>query len=95
MFTLGVDFLEASQPRIPSQVVLSLYLGLAVSSTMGGAFLYHVVRDRACIQSLSVKISSGFAVNQALSASAIHNALIPKKKTVRTLDLWCSFAQLE
>ena len=36
MFTLEVDFLEASLPRIPSQVVFSVYLGLAVSSTMFG-----------------------------------------------------------
>ena len=85
MFTLGVDFLAASLPRIPSQVVFSLYLGLAVSSTICGAFLYHVVRDRECIQSSSVKISSGFAVNQELSPSAVHNPLIPIKKTVRTL----------
>ena len=45
MFTFGVDFLAASLPRIPGQVVLSLHLGLAVSSTMSGIFLYHVVRD--------------------------------------------------
>ena len=51
MFTLGVDFLTASLPRIPSQVVFSLYLGLAVSSTMGRAFTYHEVQDRDCIQS--------------------------------------------
>ena len=55
IFTLGVDFLTASLPRIPSQVVFSLYIGLAMSSTMGSAFLYHVVRDRECIQSKSVK----------------------------------------
>ena len=61
---------------------------------MGSAFLDHVVRDREGIQSLSVKCYSGFAVNQALSASAVHNSLIPKKKTLRTLHFWCSFAQL-
>ena len=88
-------FFTASLPRIPSQVVFSLYLGVAVSSTMGSAFLYHVVWDRECIQSQSVKISSGFNVNQALSVSAVHNPLIPMKKTVRTLYFWCSFAQLE
>ena len=51
MFTLGVDFLTASLPRIPGRMVFSLYFGLAVSSTMGCAFLDHVVRDRECIQS--------------------------------------------
>ena len=95
MFTLGVDFLTASLPRIPSQVVFSFYLGLAVSSTIGSAFLYHAVRDRDCMKSLFVKISSGFAVNQALSASAVHNSLIPKEKAERTLYFWCGFAQLE
>ena len=55
MFTLGVDFLAASLPSIPCQVVLSWYLALAVSSTMGSAFLYHVVRERECMQSESVK----------------------------------------
>ena len=95
MFTLGVDFLTASLPRIPSHVVFSLYFGLSVSSTMGSAFLYHVVRDRDCIQSLFVKLSSGLAVNQALSAGAVHNSLIPRKKTLGTLYFWCSFAQLE
>ena len=80
MFTLGVDFLTASLQRIPSHVVLSLYFGLAVSNTMDSAFLYHVVRDRDCIQSQFVKLSSGFAVNQALSASAVHNSLISIKK---------------
>ena len=70
MFILGVDFPTASLPRIPSHVVFSLYFGLAVSSTMGSAFLDQVVQDRDCIQSLFVELSSGFAVNQALSASA-------------------------
>ena len=66
-----------------------------MSSTMIRSFLYHVVRDSECIQSSFVKLSSGFAVNQELSASAVHNSLIPIKKTVRTLYFWCSFAQLE
>ena len=51
MFTLKVDFLSASLPRIPDHMVFSLYFGLAVSSTMGSAFLDHVVRNRDCIQS--------------------------------------------
>ena len=51
MCTLGVDIVTASLPRIPSQLIFSLYLGLAVSSTMGSAFLYHAVPDRDCIQS--------------------------------------------
>ena len=34
-------------------------------------------------------------MNQVLSASAVHNSLIQKKKTVRTLYFWCSFALLE
>ena len=51
MFTLGVDFLTASLPRIPGHVVFSLFFGLVVSSTMTRSFLDHVVRDRECIQS--------------------------------------------
>ena len=92
MFTLTVDFLTASLPRIPGHMVFSLYFGLAVSSTMGSAFLDHVVRDRDCIQSYFEKLSSGFAVNQALSASAVHNSLIPIKKTVRIvlLEKFCT-----
>ena len=79
-FTLGVDFLAASLPRIPGHMVLFLYLGFAVCRAPWVAtFLDHEVRDRECIQSLSVKLSSGFAVNQALSASAIHNSLISIK----------------
>ena len=95
MFTLGVDFIAASLLRIPSHVIFSLHFGLAVSSTMGSAFLYHIVRDRGCIQSQFVKLSSEFAVNQELSASAVHNSLIPLKKTVRTLYFWYSSAQLD
>ena len=38
MSTLRVNFLAASLPRIPSHMVFSLYIGLAVSSTMGRAF---------------------------------------------------------
>ena len=34
-------------------------------------------------------------MNQALSASAVHNSLIPMDKTERTLYFWYSFAQLE
>ena len=45
LFTLGVDFLTASLPRIPGHVIFSLYFGLAVSSTMGSAFLHHIVRE--------------------------------------------------
>ena len=56
MFSFGVDFFTASLPRIPSQVVFSLYFGFAVSSTMAGAFLDHVVQDRGCIQFLFVKL---------------------------------------
>ena len=66
MFTLRVDFLTASLPRIPSLVVLSLYLCLAMSNNMSRPFLYHVVRERECTQSKFVKHSSGFAVNQAI-----------------------------
>ena len=51
MFTLRVDVLTASLPRIPSQVVLSLFFGFAMSSTMSRSFLYHVVRGRDCIES--------------------------------------------
>ena len=87
MFTLRVDFLPASLPRIPGHMVLFLFFGFAMSSTMIRSFLFHVVRV--------VKLSSGFAVNQALSASAIHNSLIPIKKIGRTLYFWYSFARLE
>ena len=92
--TLRVNFLAASLPRVQGCMVLFLFFGFATSSTMIRSFLYHVVRDGECIQSEFVKLSSGFAVNQALSASAIHNSLIPKK-TVRTLYFCYSFAQLE
>ena len=51
MFTLRVDFLTASLPRIPSLMVLILYFGFAMPNTMSGSFLYHVVRNRECIQS--------------------------------------------
>ena len=94
MSTLRVNFLTVSLPR-PSLMVLFLYFCLAVSSTMRSPLLDYVVRDRECIQSQFVKFSSGFAVNQAMSTSAIHNSLIPLKKTVRTLYFWYSFAQLE
>ena len=50
-FTLRVNFLAASLPRIPGHMVLCLFFGLAMSSTMSKSFLYHVVRDRECIQS--------------------------------------------
>ena len=66
--TLKVNFLAASFPRIPGYIVLFLFFGFAMSSTMTASFLYHVLRDRECIQSQCVKLSSGFAVNQALSA---------------------------
>ena len=51
MFTLRVDFLAAPLPRIPGYMVLFLFFGFAVSSTMAASFLYHVVRDKECIQS--------------------------------------------
>ena len=94
MSTLRVNFLAASLPRIPGHMVLCLFFGFAMSSTMSRSFLHHVVRDRECIQSEFVKLSSEFAVNQALSASAVHNSLISRKKTVRALYFWKSFAQL-
>ena len=59
-----------------------------MSSTMSRSFLCPELRDRECIQSEFVKLSFGFAVNEALSASAVHNSLIPIKKTVRTLYFW-------
>ena len=39
LFTLRVNFLTASLPRIPSQVVLSLYFGFAMPSTMSRSFI--------------------------------------------------------
>ena len=92
MFTLRVNFLEASLPSIPGNMVLFLFFGFAMSSTMTAPFLDHVVRDRECIQSQLVKLSSGFAFNQKLSASAGDNSLIP---IVITLYFWFCFAQLE
>ena len=68
MFTLRIDCLTASLPRIPSQVVLSFHFGFAMSNTMSKSFLCHAVRDEECIQSKSGKLSSGFPVNQTLSA---------------------------
>ena len=65
MFTLRVNFLAAPLPRIPGNMVLFLFFGFAVSSTMATPFLDHVVRDRESIQSQFVKLSSRFAVNQA------------------------------
>ena len=95
MSTLRVNFLAASLARIPGYMVLFLFFGFAMSSTMTAPFLYHVVRNRECIQSELFKLSSGFAVNEEVSASAVDNSLIPIKKTMRTLYFWSSFAQLE
>ena len=86
--TMRVNFLAASLPRIPGYTVLFSFFGFAMSSTMTASFLYHVVRDRECVQSLFFKLSSGFAVNQELFANAVHNSLIPIKKTERTLYFW-------
>ena len=72
IITLRVNSCAASLPRNPGHMVLYLFFGFAMSSTMTASFLYHVVRERECIQSYFVKLSSGFAVNQALSASAVH-----------------------
>ena len=95
MFTLRVDFLTASLLRIPSLMVLFLYLGLAV----GEHHRYVLSLSRSAGQSVSslslLNPSSEFAVNQALSAIAVHNSLIPIKKTERTLYFCYSFAQLE
>ena len=68
-------------------MVLFLFFGLAMSSTMIRSFLYHVVWDRECIQSLFVKLSSGFAVNQELSASAVDNFLSSNKKDSENIVL--------
>ena len=95
MSTLKVNFLAASLPRIPGFLVLFLFFSFSMSSTVTTPFLDHVVRDREFIQSQFVKLSSGFAFNQELSASAVDNSLIPTKKTVRTLYFRYSFAQLE
>ena len=92
MFTLRVNFPAASLPRILGHMVLDVFFGFAMLRTMTTSFLYHAVRDRECIQSYFVKIFSGFAVNQALSASAVHTSSILLKKTVRTLHFWNCFA---
>ena len=48
MSTLGVDFLAASLPRVPSHMMVCLFSGFVMSSTMIASFLYHVVWDRVC-----------------------------------------------
>ena len=62
---------------------------------MATPFLDHVVRDRECIKSRFVTLSSAFAFNQELSATAVNNSLIPTEKTLRTLHFWYCFAHLE
>ena len=51
MFILRVNFLAASLPRNPGNMVLFLFFGFAVSSAMTAPFLDHVVRDRESSQS--------------------------------------------
>ena len=51
MFFLAVNSFAASLPRVVSDVALFLCFSFAVPSTMTAPFLYHVVRDRECIQS--------------------------------------------
>ena len=94
MFTLRVNSFAASLPRIPNYMVLSLFFSCAVSNTTESSSLDHVVWEWR-VHLVLVKLSSGFAVNQAVSTSAVDNSLIPIKKTVRPLYFWCSFAQLE
>ena len=71
-----------------------IILPLSSMSEVLPFFITYFVIESASSLSL-LKFFPGFAVNQALSASAVHNSLIPRKKTVRTLYFWCSFAQLE
>ena len=87
MFTFGVDFLTASLPRIPSQVVLFLYFGLAMSSTISRSFLYHVVRDRECIKSQFVELSSGFAVKSSIVSKCSPQFLDSKKDDIENIVL--------
>ena len=51
MFILRVNSFAASLPRVEGYMVLFLFFGFAVSSTMTAPFLDHVVRDREYIQS--------------------------------------------
>ena len=51
MFILRVNSFAASLPRIPGYMVLFLFFGFAVSSTMATPFLDHVVRDGESLQS--------------------------------------------
>ena len=51
MFTLRVNSFAVSHPRIPGCVVLYLFFGFAMWTTMATPFLDHVVRDRESIQS--------------------------------------------
>ena len=87
MFTLRVNFLAASSTHSRPYGFLFVHGSCHVEHD-DKVLLYHVVRDRECIQPQFVQLSPGFAVNQALSASAVHNSLIPIKKTVRTLYFW-------
>ena len=89
MFTLRVNFLATSLPRIPGHMVLPCRAPWATP------FLDRVVRATECIQSWFVTLSSGFAFNQEMSESAVDHSLIPIEKTLRTLYLRISFAQLE
>ena len=88
MFTLRVDFLAASLPRIPGHMVLFLFFGLAMSSTMIRSFLYHVVRDRECIQSQFVKFYSDSLSTKICPQVQYTIPWFQKKETVRTLYFW-------
>ena len=54
---------------------------------MATPFLDYVVRDRESIQSQLIKLSSGFAFNQELSASTVDNSLIPIGEDIKNIAL--------
>ena len=51
MFFLSVNSFAASRPRVEGYIVLFLYFGFAMSSTMVTGLLDHVMRDRESLQS--------------------------------------------
>ena len=85
MFTLKVDFLSTSLPRIPSQMVLFLYFGLAMSSTMSGSgrlrppdpkMMAGVSQPCTCVQ--------GFKREPAQSRLVTDSSSSPTAKTPRS-----------
>ena len=58
-----------------------------MSSTMGSAFLHHVVRDRDCIQSQFIGISSGFAVKSSIVRKRSTQFLVSNEEDIENIVL--------